>query len=167
MRFENPAAFAKFAIGVAAASEVGWQVQMEEIGEMVEKEAKSMIGHLQRDLGPFRDWEPLHDATIEDKKADFQGPEYAPLFRTGVMQASITHSAAPYEARIGSDDKVALWQELGTPGVKHPIPPRSFLGGAAIRKEKEIVAVIWGEVELSLSGRRRLMASVSLPGGWD
>jgi hypothetical protein len=39
---------------------------------------------------------------------------------------------------VGTDDKIAVYQELGT----RTIPPRSFLGEAAMHKEVEVHEVL-------------------------
>jgi hypothetical protein len=59
--------------------------------------------------------------------------------RTGEMRDSIEHhveTEGPWHAigLVGTDNPIAKYQELGT----RTIPPRSFLGEAAMHKEHEI-----------------------------
>lgn len=95
--------------------------------------AKGYIGK------PQEEWEPLHAATIEGfqhptagwivGKADlgFTGPDYQPLLRSGQMGDSIESSTEELIGVVGSTDKVALYQEMGTALAEFPVPPRPFL----------------------------------------
>lgn len=87
-----------------------------------------MIGHEQ----PL--WPSLKPETIAHKARG-----NTPLLETGEMRASIQITAPVDEdgavvGYVGSDDKVAVYQELGT----RTIPPRSFLGAAAMGNERAI-----------------------------
>lgn len=111
------------------------------------------------------EWEPLSTATIfgfhhpaagwivgkEDR--DFAGPDYEPLRGdTGQLQASISSTVDGLVGIVGSDDKVGLYQELGTPNARYPIPdspPRSFLAKGLIESEALIEGLV-GEVFFSL-----------------
>ena len=147
----SPGEFAKLFIGMAAAMEEGFPEVMDRAGKIIQDEAKAMIGNYQTGIQPFADWPQLSPYTLSDKETLGDSPPDNPLLRTGLMRDSIKRSAGPMEARVGSDDPVAVWQELGTTGA-HPIPPRSFLGGAAIRKGKEVSLVVWGGTETILEG---------------
>jgi HK97 gp10 family phage protein len=115
---------------------------LERAAQIVEAEAKSEIGHLQDEAGPFAAWAALKDATVEEKVRLGLPPdinaEGSPLERTGEMRDSIEHTVVSDlsggVAHVGSNDLVAEYQELGT---EH-IPPRSFLGGSLFRKEEEV-----------------------------
>jgi len=102
--------------------------------EIIEKEAKRVIGTY--DYG----WTELADATKKDR-TDKGFSENDPLLRTGEMRESIGHAVHGDTASVGSNDDKAVWQELGT----SRIPARSFLMGAAVHKEKEVVDAI-GEI---------------------
>jgi hypothetical protein len=62
----------------------------------------------------------------------------SPLLETGELQASIGHVSGREGGEavgyVGTNDPVAKYHELGT----RTIPPRSFLGEAAMRKEHKI-----------------------------
>lgn len=120
---------------------------LETVARIVEKEAKAEIGHYQSAAGPFVAWAELADSTKEDR-AKHGFPENDPLLRTGEMRDSIEHTVHGHEADIGSNDDKAVWQELGTA----TIPPRSFLGGAAFRKEHEVVEHIGADTFAYLCG---------------
>ena len=106
---------------------------MEKVCVIVEKEAKRVIGTYDYN------WTPLAEATQADREAH-GFPADEPLLRTGEMRDSIEHNVGTEGLRmevigiVGTNNEVAKWQELGT---SH-IPPRSFLGGAAMHKESEI-----------------------------
>lgn len=83
-------------------------------------------------------WEPLSGATVDGfrhysgrwipGKAELgYGAYERPLLREGDMRDSIEVNALGLFGEVGSDSKIALWQEMGTPGAAYPIPPRPFL----------------------------------------
>jgi len=96
------------------------------IGEAQVKIAKEMIGH-END-----GWAPLAASTIADKKRKGYAVP-APLLRDGTMRESIESkveaNATGVEIDVGSDSKIALYQEIGTP----TIPPRPFLATSAVK----------------------------------
>ena len=100
---------------------------MDKVGALVEDTAKHAIGTYE--LG----WTPLKPETIA-RKANGD----TPLLESGEMRDSIGHVTQGRETSIGSNDQVAVYQELGTA----KIPPRSFLQGSAIYKETEIKNII-------------------------
>lgn len=125
---------------------------LEQAARLVEAEAKAEIGHYQAEAAPFVAWAELAQATKDDRAA--QGfPEDEPLLRTGDLRDSISHTvemsgAGHGEAVIGSPSEIAVYQELGT----QKIPPRSFLGGALVRKTHEVVDMLGHGVTAGLLG---------------
>lgn len=117
---------------------------MHKAGELVEKEAKAEIGHYQSAARPFEAWTPLAVSTLADKGQLGYSPPDNPLLREGDLRDSIGHKVemqlgyGEIECVIGSNSQVAVWQELGT----SKMPPRSFLGGAAVRKSHEVAEEI-------------------------
>ena len=96
----------------------------------VAAEAKRLIGH------ENPEWAPLAPSTIAEKsRLGFTGRISAtdPLYRTGEMRESIEGVAEGLVGVVGSSDKVALWQEMGTLRPTGSIPPRPFLGLAMSR----------------------------------
>lgn len=74
-------------------------------------------------------WAPLADSTMDDKRRlGVVGPDGMPLYRTGAMKESISGAVNGLTGIIGSDSKIALYQEMGTA----KIPPRPFLARAVI-----------------------------------
>jgi hypothetical protein len=103
-------------------------VLLEQIGQIVEKEAKSYPGHYQAG------WAPLKPATIARKATGD-----SPLLETGEMRDSIGHRIHGHESvEIGSDNNKALWHERGT----SRIPPRPFLSTALMHKTPEILKLV-------------------------
>jgi len=105
--------------------------QLEEAAQIIETEAKRVIGTYEYG------WPQLDAATQRARERKGFNPN-DPLLMTGELRDSIQHYVDPnaLKAEVGSNNPKALWQELGT---SRGIPPRSFLLGAAMRKEKEIV----------------------------
>jgi HK97 gp10 family phage protein len=116
---------------IIAGTEVFHREVMEKACMIVETEAKRVIGTY--DYG----WPSLAESTMQDRIAHgFAANE--PLLRTGEMRDSIEHQvesdALVTRGVVGSNNEIVKYQELGT---EH-IPPRSFLGEAAMHKEEEV-----------------------------
>jgi hypothetical protein len=100
---------------------------VEKACRMIEKEAKTAIG-------TYRfDWPALQPETVARKATGD-----SPLLETGELKNSIEHvsgreggAAVGY---VGTNNPLGKYHELGT----RTIPPRSFLGEAAMRKEHKI-----------------------------
>lgn len=115
------------------------EIPTEALMVVLEEEAKGFLGEYQSG------WAPLKPETIARK---VNGD--TPLLETGEMRDSIEHMSAPdgtgAMGAIGSNDPVALWQELGT---SRGIPPRPFLALAMMRSYDK-AAPIFGEFAVSL-----------------
>lgn len=121
---------------------------MAQAAEIIEKEAKAELGTYQRtDTGMFPPWDELADNTKANRRR-LGYPENEPGLVTRAMHDSITHAAERNEAAVGSDDDDMVWFELGT---VHQ-PPRSTLGVAAVRKEKEVAHLIGRATVMHLFG---------------
>jgi phage gpG-like protein len=105
---------------------------------MVAEEAKRVLGT--HDYG----WVDLKPETIARK---MRGD--TPLLETGKMRASIQWNASGNEGYVGSNDLIAVYQELGT----SKIPPRPFLSGAAIAMEAKIHKMAGRAVTAVLAGK--------------
>jgi len=137
--------------GIAFLAELGLEIEAEVHhalktgGEMICEEAKAEIGNYQEAAGPTEAWSPLAESTMADREQRGY-PADEPLLRDGSLRESITYVIGDHEVTIGSDSEVAVYQELGT----SKIPPRSFLVGAAYRKENEVVDKIGEGVALRI-----------------
>jgi hypothetical protein len=114
------------------------EVLVETVAGTAEALAKGYIGK------PQDTWEELHQPTIEGFRGDHgfwirgkrergfsESLGFEPLRGdTGELKDSIESGAVGLIGIVGSNSKVALWQEMGTPGAKRPIPPRPFLAKA-------------------------------------
>ncbi len=99
--------------------------------------AVGYLGHQQAS------WLPLSSATIfgfrhaagfwikGKAELGFAGPDYDPLLRTGELgqsyETEVSDEAGLIVGALGSRDKVALYQEMGTPNARYPIPARPAL----------------------------------------
>jgi phage gpG-like protein len=135
--------FAAAIVAMVAKAEEETNRALEAAARLVEKEAKAEISTYQNAAGPFAAWEPLAQTTLDGwgghpgKIALGYAPPDNPLLREGDLRASIHHTVGAREAVIGSESMIAVYQELGT----NKIPPRSFLGGAMVRKTPEVLAL--------------------------
>lgn len=146
--------FAAMLLATAAAMPMAEKAALQAAGEIVEKEAKAEIGAYQGAAGPFAAWEPLAESTQNERAHQGFTPD-DPLLRTGEMRDSIGLVVEGHEAYVGSNSDIAVYQELGT---SKGIPPRSFLGGAAVRKSAEVRDVIGREMIGALVGEETAIA---------
>jgi HK97 gp10 family phage protein len=119
-------AIARFSI-MAAEAEVARHEGLKHAAEIVEKEAKALIGTY--DAG----WVQLSQETQESRSKAGHSPN-DPLLVQGDLRDSIGHHVEGDKAVVGSNSQIAVYQELGT----DHIPARSFLGAAAHRKAEEV-----------------------------
>jgi|SRR6516225_2751838 phage gpG-like protein len=108
---------------------------------IIQKEAKRVIGTYEYG------WPQLQLATQIARENKGFAPN-DPLLMTGELRDSIQYSSDEHEARVGTNNPKGVWMELGT---RRGIPPRSFLMGAAMHKEKEVVALVGKGVHISLT----------------
>ncbi|MCQ8279863.1 hypothetical protein NFI95_15570 [Acetobacteraceae bacterium KSS8] len=152
------AGFAAHLAEITVEAEHETRYGLEEAARIVEAEAKAEIGTYQGQAGPFDPWAELADATKADRVR--QGfTENDPLLRTGEMRDSIEHTVQGKTAYVGTDNQIAVYQELGT----ERIPPRSFLGGAAFRKAPEVAEIIGGRFIAALTGQAIPSGSLHIP----
>jgi hypothetical protein len=142
--------FSSALIGGAVAVEIWREHSLEKACKKVKGEAQRVIGTY--DYG----WPQLAESTQEERKR-LGFPPNEPLLRTGEMRDSIEYTVdrVELEGYVGSNDPIAVHQELGT----SRIPPRSFLGGAARAKEDEIHEEISKGLHLTLMGALGLAAT--------
>lgn len=121
---------AAFFTAISLAIPKGTKKAVTKAGRIVRDEAKRVLGTYEYG------WPELAEKTIERKATGD-----SPLLETGAMRASIKLTVEGdrlnWVAIVGTDDPHALFQELGT----IHIPPRPFLMGAAIAKEKVVLEV--------------------------
>lgn len=135
--FESLAKFAEHLAIMSVAVVKSEQRALEKCAVLIEKTAKSEIGHYQKAVGPFPAWADLADSTEADK-ARHGYPVDAPLLRKGDLRDSIQHEVRVLDAVIGSQSDIAAYQEFGT----RTIPPRPFIGPAAYRNKEKIQHII-------------------------
>ena len=128
--------------------------------EVLQTEAKDMIGEYQYGAGGFIDWADLAPST-KAQRVMLGFTEDDPGLRTGEMRDSIQYRAGIIEAEVGSDDDKLVWFEEGTSKQ----PPRSVLGLAATRMGPKVAEICGEAVYLRLVGaKRRHGIGVKMPG---
>lgn len=153
-RFASPESFEQFVLGaVVPAVEEAAAVGLKAAAELVRDEAKAAIGEYHGAQGAATGsitfaWARLAPATVEEKTRLGYAPPDHPLLRTGEMRSSIEASSEGLSAAVGSDSKVALYQEVGT---KH-VPPRPFLALAAHENVEKIGALVAEAVMKAIGG---------------
>ncbi len=111
--------------------------------KLIAKKAKAQMGHEQ----PY--WPALKPETIARKRRG-----NTPLLETGELRDSIEwtvpirENATTVSGYVGSNNPKAEWHEFGTSRV----PPRPFLGPAAMGAEKELHAIAQREVAKAFAG---------------
>lgn len=137
-------------LGIIGGHMVHAQVEgLEHALEIIKTEAKASLGTYQEQAGPFAAWEELAPSTQADRARQGYDPN-EPEHRTGRMGETIeTTVINPGRlGEVGSDDQILEWQELGTVNM----PPRSIIGGAAVRMEQKVCEAIEGPVIMALVG---------------
>jgi hypothetical protein len=114
---------------------------LDKVGQVVTQEVYRVIGTY--DYG----WPTLAESTQSDRESH-GFPADEPLKRTGAMRDSVWYKVGHKEVTIGTDNQIAVWQELGT----SRIPPRPFLQGAAQHKMPETLEIIGRATIAGLSG---------------
>lgn len=129
--------FAAFAAALSVRIDHAKHDALEKGAVIIETEAKRVLGT------DGYSWAPLSPHTKKTQPGM--------LLETGEMRDSIEHNVDPHggwgtmEAHVGSNNDKSVWQELGTSGP-HPIPPRTFLMGAAVHKKDEVGKAIGAHI---------------------
>ncbi len=126
--------------------------------ELVRAEMTGEIGTYQKGDAPFPDWETLRPGTLHGfgplpgKIANGHAPPDNPLLAIGAMRESIGVKVEGDYASIGTDDPVAVYQEMGTEKRGVPfvtgdtaepgIEARSFIGRAGFRTSPDVAMAI-------------------------
>lgn len=119
---------------VAAAETAMLERGLDAAARLVQQTAREKIGHYQDGSGGFPEWAPLKRTTIAERIRLGYTPN-DPLLRDGTLRTSIVRETHGLEAVIGSKLPVAAYQEFGT----SRIPPRPYLGPAALENKDEIL----------------------------
>ncbi len=162
-RFDDPAQFLRFMQGMPQRLRTAAHAGLTDGARIIQHEATAEIGHYQGEAGPFPAWEEL-DKDTKAQRVALGFTENDPLLRTGALRDHIDMTAGAEKATIGVPHEVvgdgskanpirdigdvATYLELGTSHM----PPRSFLGGAAVRKTSQAVDAAAGAVAAALAG---------------
>lgn len=124
----------------AAEAPVRLAIGLDKVGALAESLAAHYPGEYQEG------WPQLAESTLKDKeRKGFAVP--SPLKRTGEMAESYRKEVEPFELEmvVGSPEKKALWQEMGT----SRIPPRPVCE-PALKHSLPFAADVFGEIAVSL-----------------
>lgn len=116
------------------------EIGLDKVGMLAESIAAEIPGHYQPG------WAPLAASTLAEKAA--KGfPVPSPLLRTGAMAGTYRKEVDVFalEMVIGSPDKIALFQEMGT----SRIPPRPVTE-PALKNSLPYAADVFGMIAVSL-----------------
>lgn len=108
---------------------------------MVQVDAVMRLGEYQAAVGPFPKWQQLAAETQAERARLGYAPN-DPLLRDGILARSIQITIKGDTGYVGSDDPVAVYQELGTARI----PARPFLGPALFVNEYRIHKLFVGAV---------------------
>lgn len=144
---ESLAALGKELAAAVPRTIVALESGMAESARMIQKDAQNRIGEYQREVPPFPAWDPLAPGTIDDRVRQGYAPD-EPLLRRGDLRESIEAESNALEAVVGSRMPIAAYQEFGT--VR--IPPRPFIGPAAISTMDIVCKILAGRAVLGLTG---------------
>lgn len=145
--FNSLAEFASHLVVLETSEAIALHKGLDHVAKLIEKTAKSEIGHYQDAVGPFPAWADLADST-EAEKSRLGYPVDAPLLRTGELRESITHETHGFVAIIGSKSKIMEYQEFGTKNI----PPRPVIGPAAVRNQENIQKIVGAAAVSGLVG---------------
>ena len=148
--------FARYIHDAAQGYQAAKAQGLEDAARRMAAHARDYIGEYQTTaVGPFPAWPPLAPSTVEDKERQGYAPPDNPLLREGDLRDSIKHSTTRDTAVVGSNSKIAAYQEFGTP----TIPPRAFIGRAVAEhgpdEARRIVAQILWPLRRTSGGIRR------------
>lgn len=129
--------FADFAARTSARLGVGYHAALDRGAAIVADDARSRLGHYQPG------WPSLTQETIARKR---QGD--SPLLETGAMRDAIHHEVGWMRAEVYCDDPVAVFHEEGTSRM----PPRPFMGPAALEREADVAHEVGQQVAAALRG---------------
>lgn len=154
MKTFNPISFSEELIKLSVKEEIALKTGLDKAAKLIQKDAKQQIGHLQKAVGTFPEWQELAESTKDDKskKGYFFNGDYNPLLREGNLKDSIQKEVEGFEAVIGSKEDVAAYQEFGT----SRIPPRPFIGPAAYKNKEKIRAILGMAAIIGLTNGERI-----------
>jgi phage gpG-like protein len=122
---------------------------LERATKLLQKKVKEKFGEYQPTAGKFVEWPELEESTQDERERAGYEPD-EPLLREGDLRESIQTLVRDNEGFVGSNSDIAVWQELGT----KTMPPRSFLGSAAVENIESIGKIVGEGVVLALVGEK-------------
>lgn len=130
--FNDLASFIAHFAGLHHAVQKEAEKTLEKAAKLIEKTAKEELGYYQPGIGPFPAWQQLAQSTLATHA--LYGVGDTPLVLHGGLYDSIEHEVHGPTAVIGTKLDIGAYQEFGT----SRIPPRPFMGPAALRNADKI-----------------------------
>lgn len=127
-----------------------------ESAQLLEDKAKEKFGVYQDSEGTYPAWAQLKEATQRERvRQGYTANE--PLLRDGTLKDSIHYSVTKLpkvvEAVVGTNNKIMVYQEMGT----KDIPPRPVLGPTAYENAPLVLSIIENKTikKLGITPRKR------------
>lgn len=137
---------------LSARKTLATRLALTEAAKFLQEKAKERFGHYQDGWNPAMvselgikastaksDYPSLQPSTQQERvRLGYTSDD--PLLRDGTLRDSIEYQVYDKRACIGSNNKIMVWQELGTVGGTH-IPPRPVIFLTAFENGKEAVEI--------------------------
>lgn len=132
-------------------------VSLERATKLLQKKVKEKYGEYQPQAGEFVAWAELAESTKQDRER--QGyPEDEPLLRTGEVRDSVKRLVRDSEGFVGSDNDIAVYEELGT----SKMPPRSTFGSAGVENVEAILKIVGEDAVMALVGKQVFQGRIEI-----
>jgi len=146
-KFRSIAEFRAYEPVLLAALTEGVHTGVKKGAHLLQQEIEVELGTYQEAIGPYEAWQDLAERTKTERvKAGYT--EDDPLRASGELAGTFGSRVEGNRASVGSDDPVAIYQENGT----EKIPPRSAIGGAAMRMQDKVAETIAEHAVWALRG---------------
>ena len=155
--FKTPDAFQRYLATLASKVEAAEHRGLGAAGEILETDAKAMIGE------EVREWADLAASTVTQKQARGQTGRISdtdPLYATGELRTSIGHHLGEHEVVLGSTDPIAPLLEHGT----ERMPARSFIGSTMFREGHRAADLVANHMVGAVAGLNGPLKSVPREG---
>lgn len=130
---------------------------LEKATKLLQKKVQEKYGEYQPGAGPFVAWAELAESTKADRESKGYS-EDEPLLRTGEVRDSVERLVKDNEGYVGSNNDIAVYQELGTKNM----PPRSTMGSAGVENAEAIVKIVGEGTVMALVGKQVFQGRIEI-----
>jgi hypothetical protein len=148
VEFGSLGALARHAATVSLEIDAALAHGVRDAGKVILKRTKAKFGEYHDAEGPFQTWPELQQSTQDERVREGYTAD-DPLLRSGNLRDSYRMEAEGLTVEVGSEEDVALYQEVGVPSRN--LPARSTLGMAFVESEKDAFDGLAGRVGAVLS----------------